>query len=543
MLDIISRVLEENGVLSCRIDGSVTGRDRQLIIDDFNSVADNAPSICLLTTKACGVGINLIGADRVIIFDPSWNPAEDRQAVDRAYRIGQKKDIIVYRFIMASSLEEKMYEKQVFKDGVRVVTEQGQSSRYFSSHESKELFKLGSDRCSEVMLRLWSKSGEELHKFGEASTSLPGVLGFTRHDTLYEERCEIQSKNRVKAVHPQQVEKPLEKKKVQKANDDSQQQLEVWLEGGDFKIRKKKDRIKSVIDLTSSDSFNESNAIGSKTFSLEDSASEKVDKLGSKVTSSCSTTIEISPIYSLEITSDLGEHESVLNEELDEVNEPPSVALDMSEFIIESPLKHSLAPELSPPYTSNDFKTPKSETFNVSLELKSLQNNREFGEDISNLNFTDFIRGIPSVPTIKSPNHEESIDKDIRDGSKTKEPHSPVRSGPGIIADEESEAEWDETFSAQGIISEDRGMMIDMSRESKFSSNDKPYEAEFPLRSRYKLSIIEVEEYNSLINQAVSKKKKGDTSGYARELFSALDICDDSFNLHKALYKISKRMS
>ena len=64
-----------------------------------------------------------LGADRVVIFDPSWNPAEDRQAVDRAYRIGQRKDVVVYRMIMAASVEEKMYEKQVFKDGLRVVTE------------------------------------------------------------------------------------------------------------------------------------------------------------------------------------------------------------------------------------------------------------------------------------------------------------------------------------------------------------------------------------------------------------------------------------
>ena len=174
----------------------------------------------------------------MIIFDPSWNPAEDRQAVDRAFRIGQKKDVVVYRLIMASSVEEKMYEKQVrcnsssalvtkplniccssvhrfyaaqnyylaqrenyplvvrsigsvsyisylpfclafftpmlsfspqyifvsclqipllarfqsfclillykvFKDGIRVVTESGSSSRYFSHHETKDLFTLG----------------------------------------------------------------------------------------------------------------------------------------------------------------------------------------------------------------------------------------------------------------------------------------------------------------------------------------------------------------------------------------------------------------
>ncbi|KAJ1434130.1 P-loop containing nucleoside triphosphate hydrolase protein, partial [Ochromonadaceae sp. CCMP2298] len=68
--------------------------------------------VCLLTTRACGFGITLTGADRVIIYDPSWNPAEDRQAVDRAFRIGQTLPVIVYRLIMASSVEEKIYEKQ-----------------------------------------------------------------------------------------------------------------------------------------------------------------------------------------------------------------------------------------------------------------------------------------------------------------------------------------------------------------------------------------------------------------------------------------------
>ena len=92
MLDIIQRALAEKGLASVRIDGTVKGHDRQGIIDSFNradSDEDGAvgPSICLLTTKACGTGITLTGADRVIIYDPSWNPAEDRQAVDRAFRL------------------------------------------------------------------------------------------------------------------------------------------------------------------------------------------------------------------------------------------------------------------------------------------------------------------------------------------------------------------------------------------------------------------------------------------------------------------------
>ena len=90
MLDIIYQVLLEEGMCSCRIDGSTPAVDRQRIIDSFNhSIEDRfhgqkrrvytgGINICLLSTKACGTGITLTGADRVIMFDPSWNPAEDR---------------------------------------------------------------------------------------------------------------------------------------------------------------------------------------------------------------------------------------------------------------------------------------------------------------------------------------------------------------------------------------------------------------------------------------------------------------------------------
>jgi len=112
MCDILQRALCEVGLASCRIDGSITGKERQRIIDYFNT-KKAAPPIALLTTRACGTGITLTGADRVIIHDPSWNPAEDKQAVDRAFRIGQTKDVVVYRLISAGSVEEKIYEKQV----------------------------------------------------------------------------------------------------------------------------------------------------------------------------------------------------------------------------------------------------------------------------------------------------------------------------------------------------------------------------------------------------------------------------------------------
>ena len=126
----------------------------------------------------------------------AWNPAEDRQAVDRCYRIGQTRPVVVYRMIMASSVEEKMYEKQVFKDGVRVVTESGvsSSSRYFSQDETTELFTLGPPGQSLVMERLWkaaaSSNGDDsaaIRDFPDTGGPLKGVLGYSRHDTLYTE--------------------------------------------------------------------------------------------------------------------------------------------------------------------------------------------------------------------------------------------------------------------------------------------------------------------------------------------------------------------
>ena len=207
MCDILQRVLSEEGLASCRIDGSVTGKQRQRLIDYFNeNKGRSAPPIALLTTRACGTGITLTGADRVIIHDPSWNPAEDKQAVDRAYRIGQARDVVVYRLISAGSVEEKMYEKQVFKDGVRVVLENGESSRYFSDSETRQLFVLGAQGKAEVMERLWRLAREEIWHWpdgdedkGEvdselvamlnaagvkpvADKAIRGVIGYSRHN-------------------------------------------------------------------------------------------------------------------------------------------------------------------------------------------------------------------------------------------------------------------------------------------------------------------------------------------------------------------------
>ncbi|KAL7519882.1 hypothetical protein ACHAWX_004636 [Stephanocyclus meneghinianus] len=110
MLDIMEKVFD-GSVTYLRIDGQSPEKSRQRNVDDFND-KESAIDCMLLSTKAAGVGLTLNGANRAIIYDPSWNPAEDAQAIDRCYRIGQSKNVTVYRMITSGTVEEKMYEKQ-----------------------------------------------------------------------------------------------------------------------------------------------------------------------------------------------------------------------------------------------------------------------------------------------------------------------------------------------------------------------------------------------------------------------------------------------
>ncbi len=112
MLDIIQDYFWLRGWANrvCRIDGSVKLDERQSQIDEFNREGSEK-SVFLLSTRAGGVGINLASADTVIIFDSDWNPHMDTQAQDRAHRIGQKNDVLVYRLVMEGSVELKILER------------------------------------------------------------------------------------------------------------------------------------------------------------------------------------------------------------------------------------------------------------------------------------------------------------------------------------------------------------------------------------------------------------------------------------------------
>ena len=98
---------------------------------------DNSIPIFLLTSQVGGLGLTLTAADRVIILDPAWNPSVDNQSVDRACRIGQTRDVVVYRLITCGTIEEKIYRKQVYKGALsRTGTDEADPFRYFS-HQAR----------------------------------------------------------------------------------------------------------------------------------------------------------------------------------------------------------------------------------------------------------------------------------------------------------------------------------------------------------------------------------------------------------------------
>ncbi|KAL2768558.1 DNA excision repair protein ERCC-6-like isoform b [Daubentonia madagascariensis] len=191
ILNIIERLLKNRHFKTLRIDGTITHLlEREKRINLFQQNKDY--SVFLLTTQVGGVGLTLTAATRVVIFDPSWNPATDAQAVDRVYRIGQKENVVVYRLITCGTVEEKIYRRQVFKDSlIRQTTgEKKNPFRYFSKQELRELFTIEDFQVSVTQLQLHSlhaaqrRSDKKLDEHIAYLHSL-GIAGISDHDLMY----------------------------------------------------------------------------------------------------------------------------------------------------------------------------------------------------------------------------------------------------------------------------------------------------------------------------------------------------------------------
>ena len=123
MLDILEEYMSKRKYTYFRMDGSTQIADRRDMINEFQT----NPKIFafLLSTRAGGLGVNLTGADTVIFYDNDWNPTMDAQATDRAHRIGQTKEVSVYRLITANTIEERVVKRARQKQNVQATVYSG----------------------------------------------------------------------------------------------------------------------------------------------------------------------------------------------------------------------------------------------------------------------------------------------------------------------------------------------------------------------------------------------------------------------------------
>ncbi|KAG0159047.1 hypothetical protein PDIDSM_6567 [Penicillium digitatum] len=119
------------------LDGSMSLQDRAKAVDEFNT--DSRQFVFLISTKAGGVGLNITSANKVVVVDPNWNPSYDLQAQDRAYRIGQLRDVEVFRLISAGTIEEIVYARQIYKQQQANIGYNASSERrYFKGVQEKK---------------------------------------------------------------------------------------------------------------------------------------------------------------------------------------------------------------------------------------------------------------------------------------------------------------------------------------------------------------------------------------------------------------------
>ncbi|KAG5509418.1 hypothetical protein JKF63_06728 [Porcisia hertigi] len=185
MLDIIENMCEEQGYSYIRMDGATNGHYRQELMDRFNE--DESIFVALLTTRVGGIGVNLIGADRVVIFDPDWNPITDVQARERAWRIGQKREVCVYRLITSGSVEESILRRQLAKIYVTdKVLKDPELQRFFHMQDSFiESFLLGSEYTDRVPAEKQYLVAAH-HPHNPSACARSDIHGRNRQTTLWE---------------------------------------------------------------------------------------------------------------------------------------------------------------------------------------------------------------------------------------------------------------------------------------------------------------------------------------------------------------------
>ena len=139
MFEIIQKELSERNIKYFKLTGATKVSERIELVDEFNQNKD--VKVFLISLKAGGTGLNLTGADMVIHYDPWWNQSAENQATDRAYRIGQKNNVQVYKLITSNSIEEKIYELQQKKSEL-IDNMLSTKTSFISKFSQEEIMKL-----------------------------------------------------------------------------------------------------------------------------------------------------------------------------------------------------------------------------------------------------------------------------------------------------------------------------------------------------------------------------------------------------------------
>jgi len=140
VLDLLSELCQHYGYPTLRLDGSTSQAQREQVVQNFNSPHNSQAFVLLLSSKAGGTGLNLIGASRILLFDMDWNPATDVQAMARVWRDGQRRKVHVYRLATAGTIEEKIFQRQVTKQGIGVLSDSTGGKFHFTKDELRDLF-------------------------------------------------------------------------------------------------------------------------------------------------------------------------------------------------------------------------------------------------------------------------------------------------------------------------------------------------------------------------------------------------------------------
>ncbi|KAG6482364.1 hypothetical protein ZIOFF_058995 [Zingiber officinale] len=154
-LDLFAQLCRERRYPFLRLDGTTSIGKRQKLVNYFNDPSKDEFAF-LLSSKAGGCGLNLIGGNRLVLFDPDWNPANDKQAAARVWRDGQKKRVYIYRFLSTGTIEEKVYQRQMSKEGLQKVIQKEQAEsempqgNFFSAEDLRDLFTFHENVRSEI---------------------------------------------------------------------------------------------------------------------------------------------------------------------------------------------------------------------------------------------------------------------------------------------------------------------------------------------------------------------------------------------------------